>query len=139
MNSFFVPQLGSQIYTMAGMTTQLNLRADDPVDYPGISAQFSGEGFSDMRFEMEAVPTEEYEAWVRSVRAGGGLLNSQRYEQLVIPSINDAETTFGTVEARLFDAIVEGRGGPPRFATEPETYIGMSTPSKIAQTPIGDP
>ena len=53
MNSFFVPQLGSQIYTMAGMATQLNLQADQPGTYRGLSAQFSGDGFSDMRFEVE--------------------------------------------------------------------------------------
>ena len=51
MNSFFVPRLGSQIYTMAGMTTQLNLKADAPGVYPGLSAQFSGAGFSEMRFQ----------------------------------------------------------------------------------------
>ena len=56
MNSFFVPQLGSQIYTMPGMTTQLNLLADRPGDYPGLSANFSGDGFSDMRFLVHAVP-----------------------------------------------------------------------------------
>jgi len=50
MNSFFIPQLGSQIYTMPGMTTQLNLQADKPGIYTGLSAQFSGPGFSDMRF-----------------------------------------------------------------------------------------
>src|SRR5208282_2731073 len=49
MNSFFVPQLGSQIYTMPGMTTHLNLLADRPGEFPGISANFSGDGFADMR------------------------------------------------------------------------------------------
>ena len=56
MNSFFVPQLGSQIYTMAGMVTRLNLQADHPGTYPRASAQFSGDGFSDMRFTVDAVP-----------------------------------------------------------------------------------
>jgi cytochrome o ubiquinol oxidase subunit 2 len=60
MNSFFVPQLGSQIYTMAGMTTQLNLLADQPGVYRGLSAQFSGDGFSDMRFEVAAVPSDQF-------------------------------------------------------------------------------
>ena len=60
MNSFFVPQLGSQIYTMAGMTTRLNLQADRPGTYPGLSAQFSGDGFSDMRFEVVAVPPADF-------------------------------------------------------------------------------
>ena len=110
MNSLFVPQLGSQIYTMAGMTTQLNLQADDLGSYPGISAQFSGEGFSDMRFDVKAVSTEDYRSWVQSVRAHGGLLDSARYAELMRPSINDSPTTFGTVRPRLFEAIVSGRG-----------------------------
>ena len=56
MNSFFVPQLGSQIYTMAGMTTHLQLQADNAGSYPGFSAQFSGDGFADMTFKVDAVP-----------------------------------------------------------------------------------
>ena len=64
MNSFFVPQLGSQIYTMGGMTTHLNLLADKPGEYPGFSANFSGDGFSDMRFVVKAVPAGDFNAWV---------------------------------------------------------------------------
>jgi cytochrome o ubiquinol oxidase subunit II len=60
MNSFFVPQLGSQIYTMAGMATHLQLQADRPGAYPGLSAQFSGDGFADMRFTVDAVQAEEF-------------------------------------------------------------------------------
>src|SRR6201987_2213475 len=56
MNSFFVPQLGRQIYTMAGMATRLELQADNPVIYRGLSAQYSGDGFADMRFTVDALP-----------------------------------------------------------------------------------
>src|ERR1700745_2717176 len=62
MNSFFVPQLGSQIYTMGGMTTHLHLLADAPGEYSGFSAMFSGDGFSDMRFIAKAVPPTTYRA-----------------------------------------------------------------------------
>src|SRR6202012_2359362 len=55
MNSFFVPQLGGQIYTMSGMTTQLQLQADHSGSYPGFSSQFSGDGFADMRFTVDAM------------------------------------------------------------------------------------
>ncbi len=72
MNSFFVPQLGSQIYTMYGMTTRLNLVADNPGTYPGLSAQFSGSGFSDMRFDVEAVSPDRFSAWIGETRARGG-------------------------------------------------------------------
>src|SRR5580658_9447390 len=63
MNSFFVPQLGSQIYTMAGMATQLNLLAGQPGDYPGLSTNFSGDGFSDMRFTVKALAAGDFAGW----------------------------------------------------------------------------
>src|SRR6476620_6363380 len=56
MNSFWVPQLGGQIYTMAGMATRLNLQADNPGTYRGRSANYSGSGFADMYFDIDAVP-----------------------------------------------------------------------------------
>jgi cytochrome o ubiquinol oxidase subunit 2 len=74
MNSFFVPQLGSQIYTMAGMATHLQLQADRPGAYPGLSAQFSGDGFADMRFTVDAVQAEEFRQWVTATRGKGPTL-----------------------------------------------------------------
>src|SRR5271168_1802983 len=68
MNSFFVPQLGSQIYTMPGMTTRLMLQADQAGTYKGISAQFSGEGFSDMRFDFVAAPVSEFRSWIQQTK-----------------------------------------------------------------------
>ena len=73
MNSFFVPQLGSQIYTMAGMVTRLHLQADHPGTYRGLSAQYSGSGFADMRFAVDAVPAEDFARWVdRSAQRRSG-------------------------------------------------------------------
>ncbi|CAN5898912.1 hypothetical protein BH11PSE8_BH11PSE8_31550 [soil metagenome] len=112
MNSFFVPQLGSQIYTMAGMVTRLHLRADRPGHYPGLSAQFSGEGFSDMRFEVAALPAGEFDTWVAEARKGDTVLDAPRYRQLAQPASSVAPSTFGSVGAGLFDAIVAGQGAP---------------------------
>jgi cytochrome o ubiquinol oxidase subunit II len=112
MNSFFVPQLGSQIYTMAGMTTQLNLLASNAGTYPGLSAQFSGDGFSDMRFDVRAVPDEEYKAWLAATRASTARLDDVRYAQLAAPSRNDEPAIFGQVAAGLFDSIVHNHGAP---------------------------
>ena len=64
MNSFFVPQLGGQIYTMAGMATRLHLQADHLGTYRGLSASYSGSGFADMRFTVDAVPAEKFAQWV---------------------------------------------------------------------------
>jgi cytochrome o ubiquinol oxidase subunit II len=112
MNSFFVPQLGSQIYTMAGMATQLNLLASTAGTYSGLSAQFSGDGFSDMRFVVRAVPEPEYQAWLTSTRGGPETLDVVRYELLVAPSHHDEPATFGEVSPGLFSRIVASRGAP---------------------------
>ena len=71
---FFVPQLGSMIYTMNGMVTQLHLQADQPGDYYGQSAQFSGDGFSDMNFTVRAVPADAFDGWVATRAATGPAL-----------------------------------------------------------------
>jgi cytochrome o ubiquinol oxidase subunit 2 len=107
MNSFFVPQLGSQIYTMAGMTSQLHLEADRAGTYLGISAQFSGEGFPDMRFDVRAVAPDAYARWVADTKsAGGGTLDRAVYAELLKPSKNVTPTTYRAIAPGLFDAIV---------------------------------
>src|SRR3954447_6180055 len=77
MNSFFVPQLGSQIYTMSGMATRLHLQADHLGTYPGLSTMFSGDGFSDMRFTVDAVTDNRFAQWVREARETGPVLDSR--------------------------------------------------------------
>jgi cytochrome o ubiquinol oxidase subunit II len=76
MKSFFVPQLGSQIYTMAGMITRLHVQADLPGTYRGFSAQFSGEGFPDMHFNTDAVTNEKFTQWVDAARNAGPQLDA---------------------------------------------------------------
>src|ERR1700742_4660888 len=71
MNSFFVPQLGGQIYTMSGMVTRLQLQADHPGTYPGLSAMFSGDGFADMRFTVDAVSNDRFAQWIRHASETG--------------------------------------------------------------------
>jgi cytochrome o ubiquinol oxidase subunit II len=109
MNSFFVPQLGSQIYTMPGMTTRLNLQADQPGTYQGFSAQFSGDGFSDMRFELAAMPTDQYAAWVETTKAQGSMLDIAAYDALSRPSEAVSPVTYARVAPGLFDTVVAGR------------------------------
>ncbi len=106
MNSFFVPQLGSQIYTMAGMVTHLQLRADDPGTYRGMSAQFSGEGFSDMHFNVDAVSAEKFAQWVDLARSAGPELNAKTYGDLAKPSGAVAPFTYRAVAPDLFGSIV---------------------------------
>jgi cytochrome o ubiquinol oxidase subunit II len=107
MNSFFIPQLGSQIYTMGGMTTHLSLLADAPGEFPGFSANFSGDGFSDMRFIAKAVPAADFAAWVKEVRGAGSALDEAGYTALAKPSKAVPPTTYGSVEGNLFERIID--------------------------------
>jgi cytochrome o ubiquinol oxidase subunit 2 len=106
MNSFFVPQLGSQIYTMAGMITRLHLQADHAGSYRGFSAQFSGDGFSDMRFNADAVTDEKFAQWLDEARSAGPELDSETYADLVKPSAAVAPFTYRSVAPGLFDRIM---------------------------------
>jgi cytochrome o ubiquinol oxidase subunit 2 len=112
MNSFFVPQLGSQIYTMSGMATHLQLQADHPGSYPGLSAQFSGDGFSDMRFTVEAVPPRQFDQWVTTAGNGGPVLDAQAYAELARPSQAIAPFTYRAVAPGLFSGVVSSRLSP---------------------------
>jgi cytochrome o ubiquinol oxidase subunit 2 len=79
MTAFFIPRLGSMIYTMNGMVTPLNLRADRIGDYDGEASHFSGDGFPDMRFTASAVPVTAFDAWVAGARGHGPTLDTATY------------------------------------------------------------
>lgn len=102
MTSFFIPQLGSQIYAMAGMETRLNLMASEPGVYQGQNQQFSGRGFSDMHFKATAAPWDQFEGWVQKVKESSNKLDLLRYEELEKPSIGHPVTYFSAVRPGLF-------------------------------------
>jgi cytochrome o ubiquinol oxidase subunit 2 len=106
MNSFFVPQLGSQIYTMSGMATRVQLQADHPGTYPGLSAQFSGDGFADMRFTVDAVPPDAFAGWAAATRSTGPTLDAGTYADLARPSEKVAPFTYRAISPDLFNQIV---------------------------------
>jgi cytochrome o ubiquinol oxidase subunit 2 len=106
MNTFFIPQLGSMIYTMNHMTTQLNLRADTAGTYHGISGHFSGDGFSGMHFDVHAVTPDQFSGWVQTARGAGATLDSAGYLALEKQSMDVPPTTFRDVEPDLFNKIV---------------------------------
>ena len=119
MNSFFVPQLGTQIYTMAGMTTTLHLQADRPGTWPGLSAQFSGDGFSDMRFDAVALPVAGFAEWVAAARASPGALDAPAYATLARPGVAASAATYGRVAPGMFKAILATAVKPPATAPPP--------------------
>ncbi|MGW8160904.1 MAG: ubiquinol oxidase subunit II [Desulfobulbales bacterium] len=106
MTSFFIPQLGSQVYAMAGMQTQLHLLADEPGTYTGQNQQLSGEGYADMNFKALAVSREEFESWINKVRHSTGKLDLARYMELEQPSVDEPVTHFSTVKPDLFEHVI---------------------------------
>jgi cytochrome o ubiquinol oxidase subunit II len=108
-NVFFVPQMGTQIYTMPRMTTRLNLQADRPGIYDGISAHFSGDGFSGMGFKVEALPPARFAAWAQGAHGSGLRLDAAGYAELSKPSSYVKPMIYGAVVPDLFDAIVANR------------------------------
>jgi cytochrome o ubiquinol oxidase subunit II len=105
MNAFFVPQLGSMIYTMNGMVTQLHLQADEAGDYNGLSAQFSGDGFPDMGFIVHAVPQNAFADWLAGVRRTGPVLDRAGYADLSKQNTTQP-FTYRQVDPALFNAVV---------------------------------
>jgi cytochrome o ubiquinol oxidase subunit II len=105
MNAFWVPQLGSQIYTMPGMTTRLNLLAEHAGDYPGLSSNFSGDGFSDMRFLVHAVTAAAFSSWLAATQASGEMLGGDAYSRLARSGSDVSVRSYGNVEQGLFERI----------------------------------
>jgi cytochrome o ubiquinol oxidase subunit 2 len=120
MNSFFVPQLGTQIYAMPGMTTRLNLLAERPGDYPGLSANFSGDGFSDMRFLVHVVPGSEFPNWRARATGEGAVLDAAAYSQLARAGSNTQVQTYRSVDPNLFERIVQRNGAADPTASAPK-------------------
>jgi cytochrome o ubiquinol oxidase subunit II len=119
-NTFFVPQLGSMIYTMNGMRTQLYLRADEPGTFRGMSAHFSGDGFSDMHFPVRSVSIDEFAAWARSIRGAGSTLDAAGYAALARQG-TVPPSKYGSVTPGLFDQVVTQKIPP---GPGPETERG---------------
>ena len=107
MTSFFIPQLGSQIYAMGGMRTRLHLLADHEGTYAGQNQQFSGAGYPDMTFKAVAVSPQAFDAWVQKTRQSPRPLDAAAYAALRKPGVPSGVETFSAVSPGLFDAIVD--------------------------------
>lgn len=111
MNSFWIPQLGGQIYAMSGMSTKLHLNAHEPGEYFGTSANLSGEGHADMTFKAKAFEQAGYEAWLSNARQQSKVLDTAVYEQLRLPSKQSTVTYFRLADPALYDSIIERYSG----------------------------
>ena len=125
MNAFFIPQLGSMIYTMNGMRTQLNLIADAPGTFPGLSSHYSGDGFATMHFDVESLPADRFSAWVEATRNTGPTLTARSYEDLAKQSLSVAPFTYRDVEPDLFQKIVT-QALPPGPGPAPDIKPGTT-------------
>ena len=132
-NSFFVPQMGTMIYTMPRMATRLNLEADKPGTYNGLSSHFSGDGFPGMQFKVQALPADQFQMWAQGAHAGPAL-DGGSYDQLQKPSSYVKPFTYGKVQPGLFDAILSGRRvpsisprtAPPAMHVSPQPPVGSN-------------
>ncbi|NDL65001.1 cytochrome o ubiquinol oxidase subunit II [Acerihabitans arboris] len=131
MNSFFIPRLGGQIYAMAGMNATLHLIANEPGTYDGISANFSGRGFSGMKFNAIATPDQKgFDDWVAKVKASPeSLTTMDAYEQLAAPSEFHPVEYFSSVKPDLYHAVIDkfmGKGKSMDMTQEKGMDMGMS-------------
>jgi cytochrome o ubiquinol oxidase subunit II len=116
MNSFFIPSLAGQIYAMPGMQTELHAVMNQPGDYDGFSANYSGAGFSDMHFKFHGLSAADFEHWVQTVKAGGQTLDRDGYLQLERPSEREPVRRYATVAAGLYDSILSRTIVDPNLA-----------------------
>jgi cytochrome o ubiquinol oxidase subunit II len=106
MNSFWVPQLSGQIYTMTGMVTSLHIMADAPGEFAGRAAEINGEGFADMTFKVQACSDSDFEEWVSHVKQSPLQLTAAAYNELVTRSVNNPVVLYSHVDNDLFQRIV---------------------------------
>ena len=124
-NVFFVPQMGTMIYTMPRMTTRLNLQADRQGTFDGLSAHFSGDGFPGMQFKVQSLPPEQFAMWAQGARGSGPVLDGRGYAELSKPTSYVKPMIYGAVAPGLFDAIVANRAPvAPVQHNEPATEQG---------------
>lgn len=116
LSSFFIPQLGSQIYVMAGKQSHLHLMADRPGVYAGQNQQFSGRGFAGMHFKVHAVAQRQFEEWLQQARRAPDVLDAARFRKLSEPGTDFPVTLYSGVSPLLFESIVNnfrmGYGAP---------------------------
>jgi cytochrome o ubiquinol oxidase subunit 2 len=128
MNAFFIPSLGSQIYAMPGMVTQLNLIANHPGKYKGISSNYSGNGFSNMKFTAISVLKDAFFIdWVKKIKHSSKKLSTMKNFNIIsVPNKNYSIEYFSDVKKNLFDKIIN------QFSVKNFKFLDENTTSKIS-------
>lgn len=112
MNAFWIPSLGGQMYAMSGMSTELNLMADEAGTYEGSSTNISGKGFAGMRFKAVASPESDFDQWLDAVKKSPDHLDYEEYSQLSKPSENNPAAYYARTDKELYNKIVMKYMGP---------------------------
>lgn len=122
LNSFWIPQLGGQMYAMPGMSNRLHLIANTVGDYQGSTAELSGAGFAGMRFTAKSLSQNDFDAWVQTVRRSSRELTLQEYTNLTNPTEDTPPTFYASTEADLYNTILMKFMKSPRSM---DTMAGM--------------
>jgi cytochrome o ubiquinol oxidase subunit II len=106
MNSFWIPQLSGQIYSMTGMSTQLYLMADGIGEYVGRAVEINGKGYADMTFSVKSITAKDFEDWITQVKKSSLHLTEGAYDDLIKPDVNKSSIFFSEVENDLYHKII---------------------------------
>jgi cytochrome o ubiquinol oxidase subunit 2 len=118
MSSFWIPQLGGQLYAMTGHANLINLIADTPGTYTGQSAEINGAGFAGMKFTVHAGSVTDFDTWSKSVKRPDNSLSELEYARLLQPSENDKTNFYATVEQGLYDKVLTKYNASHQHNTE---------------------
>jgi cytochrome o ubiquinol oxidase subunit 2 len=105
MSAFWIPSLGSQIYAMNGMHSQLNLKGKQEGVYTGYTTNINGEGYAKMTFKAKVVSAAEFDTMARSAAASSSIMDMSEYEKLATPASVTDERTYTMPDANLFSSI----------------------------------
>lgn len=142
MDSFFVPALVGQVYTMPGMQTMLHGVINKPGEYKGFSANFSGSGFTDMRFKFLGLDTQDFDAWVAKARAAGGDMNLATYNELREPSRAEPVHYYAKFDPDLYDRVLDlcvQSGGICKKQMGSNPMRGMPAHQSMKMPPVSEP
>ena len=107
MSGFWIPALGSQIYAMNGMDSQLNLKADHTGEFGGYSTNINGAGYADMKFMVRSMTKEKFQTWVADAKHAPDVLTMDEYEKLAKPGVEKSQKTYVLGDTHLYDEILE--------------------------------
>jgi cytochrome o ubiquinol oxidase subunit II len=134
MNSFFIPALAGQIYAMPGMETKMHAVINQPGEFAGFSANYSGAGFSGMHFKFHGLSAADFDKWVKSSKSANAALDRKTYLQLEQPSQREPVRRYSTVANDLYDAIVNRCVEAGKMCARDVMAMDAARPARVSTT-----